>query len=119
MNCSATSEPTLPETNNIAPDALREQVIAALRTVYDPELPVNIYDLGLIYRVEVNESGAVSIDMTLTTPSCPEAQTLPAQAEEAASILPGVSEVKLELVWDPPWSKELLSEEVKMLLGIY
>lgn len=119
MNPSATSKAGLLKTHNVAPDQLREQVIAALRSIYDPELPVNIYDLGLIYRVEVDESGIVWIDMTLTTPSCPEAQSLPAQAEETIAALPGVSEVKFELVWDPPWSKDLLSEEVKMLLGIY
>lgn len=116
MNTEATS---IPSTENIAPDQLREQIIAALRGIYDPELPVNIYELGLIYRVEVSEQGAVEIDMTLTTPSCPEAQSLPAKVEETVHALPGVSSVQLELVWDPPWSKDLLSEEVKMLLGIY
>jgi len=115
MNTEATSQSEQP----IAPDQLREDVIAALRSVYDPELPVNIYDLGLIYRVEVNESGVVWIDMTLTTPSCPEAQSLPAQAEETVRVIPGVTDVILELVWDPPWSKDLLTEEVKMLLGIF
>lgn len=115
MNSQATSIPNQP----LAPDQLREQAIAALRSVYDPELPVNIYDLGLIYKVDVSEDGVVSIDMTLTTPSCPEAQSLPAQAEEAVRGIPEVSDVILELVWDPPWSKDLLSEEVKMLLGIY
>jgi hypothetical protein len=115
MSTQATSQTE----HTIAPDQLREEIITALRSVYDPELPVNIYDLGLIYRVEVNESGVVWVDMTLTTPSCPEAQSLPAQAEEAVRAVPGVSDVILELVWDPPWGKELLTEEVKMLLGIF
>jgi FeS assembly SUF system protein len=113
MNDKATSSGPL------TPDALREKVIATLRTIYDPELPVNIYDLGLIYRVEVNEEAVVSIDMTLTTPSCPEAQALPAQVEQVVSDLPEVKKVIFDLIWDPPWTKDLLSEEVKMLLGIY
>ncbi|MCD6047970.1 MAG: putative metal-sulfur cluster biosynthetic enzyme [Gammaproteobacteria bacterium] len=114
MNTQATSE-----TTNISADALRQKVIAALRTVYDPEIPVNIYELGLIYRVEVDEDNNVSIDMTLTTPSCPEAQNLPASVEAAVQDVPEVKSVKVELVWDPPWDKDRMSEEVKMVLGIF
>jgi FeS assembly SUF system protein len=118
MSAKATSEPTS-KLSTIERDQLREKVIVALRTVYDPELPVNIYDLGLIYRIEVEEESVVYIDMTLTTPSCPEAQSLPAQVEQVVSDLPEVKKVVFELVWDPPWDKDRLTEEVKMLLGIY
>ena len=112
MNTEATSTP-------LSADQLRQKIIAALKTVYDPELPVNIYDLGLIYRIDVDEKAHALIEMTLTTPSCPEAQSLPAKVEQVAQEVDGVESVKLELVWDPPWDKDRMTEEVKMLLGIY
>jgi FeS assembly SUF system protein len=97
---------------------LREPILAALRKVYDPEMPVNIYDLGLIYDVAVDDAGRASIRMTLTAPNCPVAGSLPAEVERAVRAVPGVSEVKLELTFDPPWSKARMSEAAKLALGI-
>jgi len=99
-------------------DPLRENVIVALRTIYDPEILVNIYDLGLIYQLDVGEDGKVCVRMTLTTPACPVAETLPATVESRLYEVPGVSEVRVELVWDPPWSPDRLPEEVKLQLGL-
>jgi len=98
--------------------SLRDQVIAALRQVYDPEMPVNIYELGLIYALDVDAAGAVAIRMTLTAPNCPVAGTLPAEVERAARGVPGVADVKLDLTFDPPWSKDRMSEAAKLALGI-
>ena len=97
---------------------LKDQVIAALKKVYDPEMPVNIYELGLIYGCEVDEAGRVALRMTLTAPNCPVAGSLPAEAERAARAVPGVTDVKLELTFDPPWSKDRMSEAAKLALGI-
>jgi len=97
---------------------LRENVIAALRAIFDPEIPVNIYDLGLIYELDVDQEGKVSIRMTLTAPACPVAETFPGTVESRLYEVPGVSEVRVELVWDPPWTKERLPEEVKLRLGL-
>jgi len=102
----------------VNPSELRDRVIAALRTVYDPEMPVNIYELGLIYEVRADEAGHVQVRMTLTAPNCPVAGTLPAEVERKAASVPGVAGVKLELVFDPPWSKDLMSEAAKLALGI-
>ena len=102
----------------IAPDELRLQVIKALRTIYDPEMPVNIYELGLIYEVKVDVTRFVSIRMTLTAPNCPVAGTLPPEVESKVRGVPGVSGVKLDLVFDPPWTKNLMSEAAKLELGI-
>ena len=103
--------------NNI--EQLHEQVLQALRTVYDPEIPINIYELGLIYKVDIDPQGVVNVQMTLTTPSCPEAQSLPAAVESAIRSIDCVVDVNLELVWDPPWTKERMSEEARMVLGIF
>ena len=101
------------------PAELEHQVIAALRTVYDPEIPVNIYDLGLIYGLAINAaSGAVEIRMTLTAPGCPVAQSFPGVVENAVEQVPGVSEARVELVWDPPWSQALMSEAARLELGM-
>jgi FeS assembly SUF system protein len=98
--------------------SLQNQVIAALKTVYDPEMPVNIHELGLIYEAAADEEGRVAIRMTLTAPNCPVAGTLPADVERAVRAVPGVTGVKLELTFDPPWSKERMSEAAKLALGI-
>jgi FeS assembly SUF system protein len=100
------------------PSELRDRVIAALRTVFDPEMPVNIYELGLIYEVRADEAGQVGIKMTLTAPNCPVAGTLPGEVERKAASVAGVTGVKLELVFDPPWTKEKMSEAAKLALGI-
>ncbi len=97
---------------------LRQQVIEALRTIYDPEMPVNIYELGLIYEVHVDETRFVSIRMTLTAPNCPVAGTLPPEVESKVKGVPSVSGVKLDLVFDPPWTKNMMSEAAKLELGI-
>jgi FeS assembly SUF system protein len=95
-----------------------QQVIAALKTVYDPEMPVNIYELGLIYGLTVAADGVVEVSMTLTAPNCPVAGTLPGDVERAVRAVPGVSGVKLELTFDPPWSKDRMSEAAKLALGL-
>ena len=98
--------------------SLKDQVVAALKTVYDPEMSINIYELGLIYDVAVNATGEVAIRMTLTAPNCPVAGTLPAEVERAIRAVPGVTGVKLDLTFDPPWSKDRMSEAAKLMLGI-
>jgi FeS assembly SUF system protein len=98
--------------------SLRDQVVAALKRVYDPEMPVNIWELGLIYDLAVDGDGQVTIRMTLTAPNCPVAGSLPAEVERAAKSVEGVTGIKLELTFDPPWSKERMSEAAKLALGI-
>ncbi|HKT95406.1 MAG TPA: SUF system Fe-S cluster assembly protein [Paraburkholderia sp.] len=99
---------------------LRTRVIDALRTVYDPEIPVNIYDLGLVYGLGVDdESGHVAIRMTLTAPGCPVAQTFPSVVEESVLDVAGVSAVEVELVWDPPWTKARMSDAARLELGMF
>jgi FeS assembly SUF system protein len=97
---------------------LKDQVVAALKTVYDPEMPVNIYELGLIYDVAVDDAGEAAIRMTLTAPNCPVAGSLPADVERAVRAVPGVTGVTLDLTFDPPWSKDRMSEVAKLALGI-
>lgn len=99
-------------------EGLRMRVIQALRGIYDPEIPVNIYDLGLIYALDVSENGAVQIRMTLTSPACPVAQEFPETVECAVNSVPGVTEASVELVWDPPWSREMISETALLELGL-
>jgi FeS assembly SUF system protein len=96
----------------------REALIDALRTVMDPEIPVNIYDLGLIYRIEVDEQGKVEVDMTLTAPACPVAGTLPKEVGRVIDEVPGVTDTLVKLVWNPPWSQDLMSEEAQLELGL-
>jgi len=94
----------------------REAVIDALKTVYDPEIPVNIYDLGLIYELEIMTDGTVRIGMTLTAPACPVAGEMPQWVADAVAAVDGVGEVEVSMMWDPPWSPELMSDDAKMLL---
>ena len=96
---------------------IEAEVIEALRTCFDPEIPVNIYELGLIYEVKVEPSGAVGIRMTLTSPHCPAAQSLPAEVEAKAKTVPGVTDAKVEVVWDPPWDTSKMSEAATLQLG--
>ena len=100
------------------PDAIREHVIEQLKTVFDPEIPVNIYELGLIYKVDVAADGATQVTMTLTTPMCPAAEELPPEVETKARGVPGVTSVQLDLVWDPPWSPDMMSDAAKLDLGM-
>jgi len=97
---------------------LEAEVMEALRTVRDPELPVNLVDLGLIYEVMVRQDGLVYIEMTLTTPACPVAGSLPGQVQNIVSLVPGVSVVLLNLVWSPPWTRDRMSEAAKLELGL-
>lgn len=96
---------------------LKETIVAALRTCYDPEIPVNIYDLGLIYEIAVEPAGEVNVRMTLTAPGCPAAGILPGEVEDKVRLLPAVKDVKVEVVWDPPWNKDMMSEAAKLQLG--
>ena len=98
--------------------AVGERIVEELKTVYDPEIPVDIYELGLIYKVQVDPEGATTILMTLTTPMCPAAEELPPEVESKARGVEGVSSVQLDLVWDPPWSPDLMSESAKLELGM-
>ena len=105
------------KTKDITPKEVENQVIDVLKTIYDPEIPVNIYELGLVYEVKVDEEFNVKIDMTLTSPNCPVAESLPAAVEAKAAGLWSVKAAKVEIVWDPPWDKEMMSEEAKYELG--
>ena len=96
---------------------LYPEIVEACRTVYDPEIPVNIYDLGLIYNVEIDE-GHVMVTMTLTTPHCPVAESMPAEVELRVGAVPGVGDAEVNLVWDPPWSPENMSDEARLELGM-
>ena len=97
---------------------LKEKVIKEIKKVYDPEITVNIYELGLIYKIEINEKNVVKVDMTLTSPNCPVAESLPNQVKEYILKVKGVSDVKLDLVWDPPWDKSKMSEAAKLELNL-
>ncbi len=99
-------------------EGIRQRVIEELQTVFDPEIPVNIYELGLIYDVEVDDDGAARIRMTLTTPMCPAAEELPPEVETKARSVEGVTSVQLDLVWDPPWNPGMMSEAAKLELGM-
>jgi FeS assembly SUF system protein len=99
--------------------ALRPQIVKALSTVFDPEIPVNIYELGLIYDVIVDASGVVGIRMTLTAPACPAAQFLPEQVKKTIAAVPGVTDVTVDVVWDPPWDRSRMSDAAKLQLGMF
>lgn len=103
--------------NDVA--TLEQAIIDAIKTVFDPEIPVNVYDLGLIYRIDINENTEVHVDMTLTSPGCPVAQSLPLDVADAVRSVEGVVDVDIELVWDPPWTMERMSEAAKLQLGMF
>lgn len=98
-------------------DVLRDKVIEIIKTIYDPEIPVNIYDLGLIYRVDVLPINNVQITMTLTAPSCPAAQSLPIEVDQKVREIEGINDVHVVVTWDPPWDKSMMSEEAQLELG--
>ena len=100
-------------------ERLGTEIVAALKTVFDPEIPVDIYELGLVYAIELGDDGSVKVEMTLTTPNCPSAQELPAMAEEAVRTVPGVTDVKVEIVWDPPWDPSRMSEDSRLALNMF
>ncbi len=96
-----------------------DAIIAACATVYDPEIPVNIYELGLIYAIEINDDGRVKVEMTLTAPACPSAQELPEQVRDAVMAVPGVADCEVETVWEPPWDPSRMSEEARLQLNMF
>lgn len=103
--------------NDVEIKALEERIVFVLKNIYDPEIPVNIYELGLVYEVKSDADGNVKILMTLTSPNCPVAESLPAQVKEEVNYLKEVKEVDLELTFEPPWSQDMMSEEAKLELG--
>ncbi len=98
---------------------LTDDIIAALKTVYDPEIPADIYELGLIYKVDIADDRTVSVDMSLTSPNCPAAQDLPIMVENAVASVPGVKEAKVAVVWDPPWDPSRMSDEARLVLNMW
>jgi FeS assembly SUF system protein len=100
-------------------ERLTGDIVAALKTVYDPEIPADIYELGLIYKVDIADDRKVVVDMTLTTPNCPSAAELPAMVENAVASVPGVGEVKVNLIWDPPWDPSRMSDEARVALNMW
>ena len=99
-------------------DQVRRNVVAALRTIFDPEIPVNVYDLGLIYALDIDAEGRVDIQMTLTAPACPVAGTFPDTVASRLNEVPGVNDVRVQLVWEPPWTMDRLTDDVKLQLGL-
>lgn len=112
MNEEAQPIETAPVTEN-----LRDKIVAAIKTVYDPEIPVDVYELGLIYEINVFPVNNVYIRMTLTSPSCPSAEVIPGEVEQKIKAIPGVNDVKVELTFDPPYSQDMMSEVAKLELG--
>jgi FeS assembly SUF system protein len=98
---------------------LTDEIVASLKTVYDPEIPADIYELGLIYKIDIADDRSVTVDMTLTTPNCPSAQELPTMAENAVASVPGVGPVSVNVVWDPPWEPSRMSDEARVVLNMW
>ncbi|MCB1864591.1 MAG: SUF system Fe-S cluster assembly protein [Chromatiales bacterium] len=119
--CAQTTEVTEAQaagTERVGAGGLHQQIVDQLRTVFDPEIPVNIYDLGLVYDIEIDDDRNVIVDMTLTTPGCPVAMSFPATVEGKVREVPGVASARVELVWDPPWTTDRMTDEVKLELGL-
>jgi len=100
-------------------DRLTDEIVNALKTVYDPEIPADIYELGLIYKIDIADDRAIKVDMTLTSPNCPAAQELPIMVENAVASVPGVGPVKVDVVWDPPWDPSRMSDEARLVLNMW
>jgi FeS assembly SUF system protein len=119
----AAAEVSPSEVTSSLPEAeiarLTDEIIAGLKTVYDPEIPADIYELGLIYKIDIADDRVVTIDMTLTTPNCPAAQDLPVMVENAVSSVPGVGQAKVNIVWDPPWDPSRMSDEARTTLNMW
>ncbi len=111
--------PVLTSTDPVPVEELRQKIIDVLCTCFDPEIPVNVYELGLIYDIAVSETGAVQIRMTLTSPACPAAGSLPPEVEHKVRSIPGVSAARAEVIWDPPWTPERMSEAARLQLGMF
>jgi FeS assembly SUF system protein len=129
MTDDATKEDTKPATAETSAGAsalpqdeiarLTDEIVCAIKTVYDPEIPADIYELGLIYKIEIGDDRNVTIDMTLTTPNCPSAQELPTMVENAVASVPGVGPVAVNIVWDPPWEPSRMSDEARVVLNMW
>ncbi len=107
------------EDTKIKVDELESQVVETLKTIFDPEIPVNIYELGLIYHIDVTEAGAVDVKMTLTAPGCPVAFSMPGEIEAKILTIPAVKEARVQVVWEPAWNKDMMSEAAKLQLGFW
>jgi len=119
---AGTAQVTIQHGSAISADELArlsEEIVGALKTVYDPEIPADIYELGLIYKVDVDDDRVVKVEMTLTTPNCPSAAELPAMVENAVASVPGVREAKVDIVWDPPWDPSRMSDEARAVLNMW
>lgn len=108
-----------PQINNPKEEIDENAIIDAVSTIYDPEIPVNVYDLGLIYAIDLHDDGKVQVEMTLTAPNCPSAQELPVMVQKAIEKVKGVTEVKVEIVWDPPWDPSRMSDEARLILNMF
>ena len=122
-NTVAADAPAPAQTGSALPQdevaRLTDQIVSALKTVYDPEIPADIYELGLIYKIDIADDRTVTVDMTLTTPNCPSAQELPIMAENAVASVPGVGPVTVNIVWDPPWEPSRMSDEARVVLNMW
>jgi FeS assembly SUF system protein len=116
VNAALATSSALPEAELTR---LTDDIVSALKTVYDPEIPADIYELGLIYKIDISDEREVTIDMTLTTPNCPAAQDLPVMVENAVSSVPGVGQTKVNIVWDPPWDPSRMSDEARTVLNMW
>ena len=115
-NAAISGASTLPQAEL---NRMTDDIIAGIKTVFDPEIPADVYELGLIYRIDIGDDRAVKIDMSLTSPNCPSAQELPIMIENAVSSVPGVKETKVEVVWDPPWDPSRMSEDARLSLNMF
>lgn len=123
MTDNATDTAHLPKISSAIPDAelnrLTDEIVGALKSVYDPEIPVDIYELGLIYKVDIADDRTVAVEMTLTTPNCPAAAELPGMVESAVAAVPGIADVKVDITFDPPWDQGRMSEEAHATLNLW
>ena len=115
-NAEVVGSPAMPQAEL---NKLTDDIIAGLKTVYDPEIPADVYEIGLIYKIDIGDDRAVKIDMSLTSPNCPSAQELPIMIENAVSSVPGVKETKVTVVWDPPWDPSRMSDEARLVLNMW
>ena len=115
-NAAVTGSSALPQDEL---NKLTDDIIAGLKTVYDPEIPADIYELGLIYKIDIGDDRSVKIDMSLTSPNCPSAQELPVMVENAVASVPGVKDAKVTVVWDPPWDPSRMSDEARLVLNMW
>jgi FeS assembly SUF system protein len=118
-NAGATAGAIFERRNPVKTLTLQPQIVEVLSTIFDPEIPVNIYELGLIYEIAVDSDNAVGVRMTLTAPGCPAAQSLPVEVVTKLKQLPGITDARVDIVWDPPWDKDLMSDAAKLQLGMF